>query len=93
MTFTPVSRMCLYCRERIYITKPVDRVTCSRCGEVMKVVIARTVRLSRIPASSGKKASNLPVEAKAPESRKIGPGQETIEHAQKTNISNTKKRG
>jgi len=86
--------MCLYCRERIYITKPVDRVTCSRCGEVMKVVIGKTVRLSRIPVNSSEKASNLPLAAKAQESRRIvGPGQEKIEHTQKTNISNTKKRG
>lgn len=93
MTFTPVSRMCLYCRERIYITKPVDMVTCTRCGEVMKVVIARTVRLSRIPVNSSEKASNSPLEAKAQESLRVGPGQEKIEHTQKTNISNTKKRG
>ncbi|MDP2217471.1 MAG: hypothetical protein Q8J68_09310 [Methanolobus sp.] len=94
MTFTPVSRLCIYCKERVYITKPVDKVSCTRCGEVMKVVVGRTVRLSRIPVDLSEEASNLPVAAKAHGSRRIlGAGQEKIEHTQKTNISNTKKRG
>lgn len=55
MTFTPVSRLCINCKGRIFITEPVDEVTCSKCGEVMKVVIGKKLRLSRIPVSSGNK--------------------------------------
>ncbi|TGC07412.1 hypothetical protein [Methanolobus halotolerans] len=94
MTFTPVSRLCIYCKEKIYITEPVDRVTCTRCGEVIKVVIGRTVRLSRIPVDLSEKASNLPISVRTQGSGKIvSSKQEKIEHTQKTNISNTKKRG
>lgn len=52
MSFTPVSRMCLYCKERIFITEPVDEVTCPKCAEVMKVVMGRKLRLSRITVNS-----------------------------------------
>ncbi|TGC11577.1 hypothetical protein [Methanolobus halotolerans] len=50
--FTPVSCLCINCRERIIITEPVDRVTCHTCGEVMKVVIGKKLKLPRIPVSS-----------------------------------------
>ncbi len=55
MTFTPVSRLCINCKERIFIIEPVDEATCPKCGEVMKVVMEKKLRLSRIPVSSGNK--------------------------------------
>ncbi|WP_292467268.1 hypothetical protein [Methanolobus sp.] len=53
MTFKPVSRHCLYCKDLIHIIEPVDQVKCHSCGEVMKVVQAKTVKLSKI-TSGGK---------------------------------------
>ncbi|MBP2030334.1 hypothetical protein RE474_04325 [Methanolobus sediminis] len=51
MTFTPVSRLCINCKGRIFITEPVDEVTCPKCGEVMKVVMGKKIKLSRIPVA------------------------------------------
>ncbi|MDG6245091.1 MAG: hypothetical protein QCH31_12020 [Methanolobus sp.] len=60
-TFEPVSRLCINCRERIFITEPVEELTCPRCGEVMRVIMARTVSLSRIPVRLPESAPNSPV--------------------------------
>ncbi|WP_319507178.1 hypothetical protein [uncultured Methanolobus sp.] len=72
MTFTPVSRLCINCKERLFITGSVDGDTCPICGEVMKVFMAKMLRLSKIPDSSAEKASNLPLVGKTENNSRIG---------------------
>ncbi len=55
MKFIQVSRLCINCKERIFITEPVDEATCPNCGEVMKVVMEKKLKLSKIQVSSGNK--------------------------------------
>ncbi|MDP2217805.1 MAG: hypothetical protein Q8J68_11035 [Methanolobus sp.] len=61
MNFAPASCMCLYCKERTFITEPAGRTTRPRCAEVVELVTGKKLRLSRTPVSPGGKASSLPV--------------------------------
>ncbi|WP_292465896.1 hypothetical protein [Methanolobus sp.] len=93
MNFAPVSCMCLYCKERTFVTEPLDKVTCSRCEEVAELVRGEKLGPSRIPVSLGEKASSLPVVQKTVDNSKTGNiGRKTRTHMKKIYLSNIGKR-
>ncbi|WP_292465913.1 hypothetical protein [Methanolobus sp.] len=43
MTFNPVSLLCINCNEGTSITRPVDEVTCYKCGEKVRLSMISVV--------------------------------------------------